>query len=132
VVEAASLLDPSPNAKPQNHSSGDRRRHHPEDRISPLPIQLGEMAKVHSIDAGEESKGDEDGADDRQYLDDLVHAIAHGCHVRLGEPDGQLAVGLDDVDHLNRMLVDVADVSASDLRQTLVRFAVESRWDRFL
>ena len=82
------------------------------------------MVEVHPVDPGEEGQRDEDRAHDREHLHDLVHAVAHRGHVGLGEARRHLAVGLDDVDRLHRVVVDVADVGAGDLREALVGLAL--------
>ena len=99
----------------------------PEERVGEAPLELREVVEVHAVHARQERERDEDGADDREHLHDLVHPVAHRGHVGLGEPPRHLAVGLDDVDRLHRVVVDVAHVGARHVREALVRLALHLR-----
>jgi hypothetical protein len=68
--------------------------------------------EVHAVDAGDEGERDEDRGDDGEHPHHLVGAVGDARQVEVGEPVGDVAVGLDDVEDLHRMVVAVAQEQA--------------------
>ena len=70
----------------------------------------GIVIEVHAVDAGDESEGDKDGGHDGEDADDFVGAHADGGDVDFGEARDGVAVGLDEIDDLDGVIVGVAEV----------------------
>ena len=96
----------------------------PKGRVRPGGLVLRDR-HVHPVDAGQKGQRDEDRADDGQHLHDLVHPVRDHRDMGLGHRRGNLAVGLDEVDDLHAVVVDIAEVGLGNLRQALVAFPLE-------
>ena len=70
----------------------------------------GIVIEVHAVDAGDESEGDKDRGHDGEDADDFVGAHADGGDVDFGEARDGVAVGLDEIDDLDGVIVGVAEV----------------------
>ena len=51
-----------------------------------LPAKLGHVFKVHSIQPRKKLSGHEHAGDERQYVQDLVHAVVLGGAVEADQP----------------------------------------------
>ena len=91
-----------------DHRRGGRDDDGPDERVSPSPLDLRHELEVHAVDADEEGDGDEDRGDDGQDLHDFVHPIADARKVNFEHPGKHVAIGLDRVDDLDGVVVDVA------------------------
>jgi hypothetical protein len=97
------------------HENGDNDHHSPKGEVSPRPFQFRHVFEIHPINPGEEGQRHKDGGDDGEHLHDLVHPVADGGEVDVQHSGKHVPVGLDRVDHLDGMVVDVAEVDGRRL-----------------
>ena len=73
--------------KEDDQDSGDRNHHRPTERISPIPIEFGQVkwrlfsVEVHAVNSGDKGEGNEDCRDDRQKLHHFIHPVADGRQI---------------------------------------------------
>ena len=80
------------------------------DRVAVLPPQLGHVAEVHAVDAGDERGDDEDRAPRRHLLHHLVQLVRRDREVRLEQTGEQVALRLDEVADAQHPVVHVVEV----------------------
>ncbi|AUX36091.1 uncharacterized protein SOCE836_082970 [Sorangium cellulosum] len=126
---AVVLPDPALAAVVREQPDDARQHQAPDERIAVIPVELGHVVRralvveVHPVDARDRGDRQEDGRDDREHLHDLVHPVRYPGEVEIHEARAQLAVGLDHVHQLHRVVVRVAQVEPRVLREDRVVLA---------
>ena len=80
-------------------------------------MQLGDVLEVHAVDPYQKGQRHEDRADHGQKLHHLVGAVADTGKVEIEHAGEKIAVGLDRINHLNGMIVDITEIEAGGIVQ---------------
>ena len=77
-------------------------------RVAPRRVELGHVLEVHPVDGGDEGERDEDRGDDGEDLHHLVQPLVLRGEEDLHHRHRHLPQGLDELQRLDRVVVDVA------------------------
>src|SRR3989441_11612125 len=109
----------------------DRHRHHEDQRRHEERLAVvGDEFPVLAEETGDDGQHQQHGRDAREDLHDLVQAVRDRRQVRVDDVRGELAEGVDLIDHTRDVVVDVLEVdAAADLAQLADITAHEHRED---
>ncbi|MBU5635254.1 EAL domain-containing protein [Geomonas sp. Red69] len=92
------------------HPAGEHEAEGEHGRVAVGPFQLRHLLEVHAVPPHHEGKRHEDGRDDGQNLHHLVEPVGDAGKVDVEHPREHLAQRLQGVEHLDDMVVEVAQV----------------------
>ena len=103
------LSEPAPALEIYEHGQGDDQGRGPDAVKSVWPFGEGDELEIHAINPDQKSQRHKDGGDNGQDFHHRVHAVGDAGEIDVNHPGEHVSQGLDGVDNLDGVVVDIAE-----------------------